>query len=91
MVTPEITAVLPFHGPVDWPASAVDSKAKEWLGQHRPTKSASWLSIVTRDDTRRCAGCPNALWQSCQYALWARFWQATRAANGVRLGELATK
>lgn len=80
-----VTAVLPYPGPVDWPLEVLDAKAAEWLRDHCPTAVAAWrIPLMKFNDVRACTTCPNIAWQQCQYVLWARFWQAHRRSRGVQ-------
>lgn len=85
--TRNVTAVLPSLGAVAWTAKQLDQKAVEWWREHAPVDMSWWqFPWLRAADLRTCAGCPNHVpWQQCQYALWTRFWQAQRQAQGVPL------
>lgn len=77
--TGHVTAVLPYFGLVDWTSSVLDAQALEWATEHQPVGPAWRLPLFKPNDTRRCSTCPGqVLWEACQYAAWARYWNTSR-------------
>lgn len=74
----EVTAYLPYYGPVTWPSDRLDTQATEWLNEHVPVGPDWRLPFFRPNDARGCATCPHARWEQCQYALWARYYLAQR-------------